>query len=192
VKPDETEAAHLVWAGALDSLGAHRNRGAVLWEMAARKKASSPGTRSLFSPGVGAIPDLPPEDPLERMRREYFVLGFLCGRHPITLFRPVLPQRGLVKAKELYQHLDRPVETAAWLVTGKTVLTKKGDPMEFLTFEDETGIMETTFFPKVYHQCCHILETNRPYLLKGIPQSDWGAVTLTVSRARRIRPLGCG
>ena len=39
---------------------------------------------------------------------------------------------------------------AGWLITGKVVKTKKGDPMKFLTFEDETGIVETVFFPKPY------------------------------------------
>ena len=190
VGPDETEAANLVRAGALDSLSPGNNRGAVLWELAAGKKGRSEKTRPLW--GATGPPGLPPEDPLERMRREYAVLGFLCARHPLTLFADRLAGKNLVKAGDLSRHLDTPVQTAAWLVTGKTVLTKKGDPMEFLTFEDETGIMETTFFPRAYHRFCHILETNRPYLLKGVPQSDWGAVTLTVSHAARLSPLGRG
>jgi DNA polymerase III alpha subunit len=43
--------------------------------------------------------------------------------------------------------VGRRVRLAAWLITGKVVHTRHGDPMEFLTFEDETGIVETTFFP---------------------------------------------
>jgi hypothetical protein len=44
-----------------------------------------------------------------------------------------------------------------WLVTGKTVQTKDGDPMKFVSFEDTTGIYETVLFPKVYNRFCHML-----------------------------------
>jgi len=54
--------------------------------------------------------------------------------------------------------------------------------MEFLTFEDETGIVETTFFPDAYRRFCHIIDRERPYLLFGKVEDDWGAVTLTVER----------
>jgi DNA polymerase-3 subunit alpha/error-prone DNA polymerase len=72
------------------------------------------------------------------------------------------------------------------LITGKVVRTKSGDPMEFLTFEDETGIVETTFFPIVYDRFCHLIDRGRPYILAGEVEQNWGAVTLTVSH---VRPL---
>jgi DNA polymerase-3 subunit alpha/error-prone DNA polymerase len=62
--------------------------------------------------------------------------------------------------------------------------------MEFLTFEDETGIVETTFFPKVYTQFCHMVDRGRPYLLSGTVESDWGALTLTVERVERLSLTG--
>ena len=52
--------------------------------------------------------------------------------------------------------------------------------MEFLTFEDETGIVETTFFPETYRRFAHMIDWGRPYLLAGKVEQDWGAVTLTV------------
>jgi error-prone DNA polymerase len=35
-------------------------------------------------------------------------------------------------------------------------------------------------FPKVYHQCCHMLNEMRPYLLKGKVEEDFGSLSLTV------------
>jgi DNA polymerase III alpha subunit len=52
--------------------------------------------------------------------------------------------------------------------------------MKFVPFEDITGIYETVFFPKAYHQFCHVLNEMRPYLLKGNVEQDFTAVTLTV------------
>jgi DNA polymerase-3 subunit alpha/error-prone DNA polymerase len=54
--------------------------------------------------------------------------------------------------------------------------------MEFLTFEDETGIVETIFFPDTYRRFCHLIDRERPYLLSGKIEEDFGAVTLTVER----------
>jgi len=58
--------------------------------------------------------------------------------------------------------------------------------MEFLTFEDETGQLETTFFPEVYRTHAHMLQSGRGYLLRGLVEADFGALTLTVDA---VRPL---
>ena len=87
---------------------------------------------------------------------------------------------------DLPRFIGRQVRLAGWLITGKVVSTKHGDPMEFLTFEDQTGIVETTFFPQAYRRFCHMIDRNRPYLLTGKVEEDWGAITLTVSRVDRI------
>jgi DNA polymerase-3 subunit alpha/error-prone DNA polymerase len=93
---------------------------------------------------------------------------------------------GAVKAADVPRRVGRRVRFAGWLITGKVVETKKGEPMEFLTFEDETGLVETTFFPEAYRRFCHLLDRERPYLLSGKVEEDWGAVTLTVDSASPI------
>jgi DNA polymerase-3 subunit alpha/error-prone DNA polymerase len=104
----------------------------------------------------------------------------------MELYAAILQKLGTVKAVDLPRHLGRRVRLAGWLITGKVVTTKHGDPMEFLTFEDETGIVETTFFPQTYHRFCHMIDRNRPYLLTGKVEEDWGAITLTVDRVEII------
>jgi len=59
--------------------------------------------------------------------------------------------------------------------------------MKFLTFEDDTGIVETTFFPEAYSRFCHMIDYNRPYLLYGKVEQDWGALTLTVEKVKSIK-----
>jgi len=85
-----------------------------------------------------------------------------------------------VNACDLHLHVGALVTTIGWLVTGKTVQTKDGDPMKFVSFEDTTGIYETVLFPKVYNRFCHMLNEMRPYLLKGKVEQDFTVVTLTV------------
>ena len=55
-----------------------------------------------------------------------------------------------------------------------------------LVLHKVTGLVETTFFPKTYDRFCHMIEHQRPYLLLGKVQEDWGAVTLTVDKVDRI------
>jgi DNA polymerase-3 subunit alpha/error-prone DNA polymerase len=187
VRPESAELRALVHCGALDPLAPGSSRAALLWEAAGRRESGSPAggaarNRSLFAaPGEAArTPHLPPDDPLERLRREFAVLGFLCDRHPMELFAPTVRRLGTLRAIDLARRIGQRVRFAGWLITGKRVETKKGEPMEFLTFEDETGLVETTFFPGPYRRFCHLLDRERPYLLSGRVEADWGAVTLTV------------
>ena len=190
VRPAEDETRALINCGALDCLNPGGNRTALLWQLACWLKSKRPKTPdpSLFAATSADCPTpaLPAEDERERLRREFAVLGFLCDRHPMELFADQLQKRDTIKAEDLPRHINRRVRLAGWLITGKVVSTKKGDPMEFLTFEDETGIVETTFFPEAYRRFCHIIDRQRPYLLTGIVEEDWGALTLTVEKAERI------
>jgi len=67
------------------------------------------------------------------------------------------------------------------LVAGKTVHTKNGEPMKFVSFEDPIGIYETVFFLQPYNQYCHMLNEMRPYIPKGKVEEDFGSVSLTVN-----------
>jgi DNA-directed DNA polymerase III PolC len=184
VRPAEDEARTLIYCGALDGLAPDFSRGAILWLLARRQAGDMPSQSALplfpEREDHPAAPSLPPDDARVRLRREFQVLGFLCARHPMTLFAPAVERARAVRAAELPRHLGRNVRFAGWLITGKVVHTKKGDPMEFLTFEDETGIVETTFFPNAYDRFCHLIDRDRPYLLGGIVEENWGAATLTV------------
>ena len=184
----------MIHCGALDGLNPGNSRAALIWQLAGwlktRSARSLPQTRTLFGDAdripTDCLPSLPPEDERDRLRREFAVLGFLCDRHPMELYAAALQKRHTVKAIDLPRHRGRRVRLAGWLITGKVVTTKHGDPMEFLTFEDETGIVETTFFPQTYHRFCHMIDRRRPYLLTGKVEEDWGAITLTVNRVARL------
>ena len=193
VRPDEAEARALVLCGALDRFSESGSRAGLLWQFARwkTKREKNRQAGALF-PAVAeevAPPPLPPENPLVRLRREFSILGFLCDRHPMTLYSDSLNQAGVIKARDLPALPGRRVQTAGWLITGKRVRTKKGDPMEFLTFEDETGLVETVFFPEAYDRFAPIIEINRPYRLWGKVETDWGAATLTVEKVAALGKL---
>ena len=189
VGPSADEARALIHAGALDNLCPGASRAALVWNLSRwlQRQTKGPRTLDLFEARTTeTLPDLPPDDPMEKRRREFAVLGFLCDRHPMALFAEALKNTRRVPAADLCRHAGRSVCVAGWLITGKVVRTKRGEPMEFLTFEDETGTLEATFFPAVYDRFCHTLDFGRPYLLWGLVERDWDAVTLTVERVATV------
>ena len=153
VCPDEPEVRALIHCGALDGLHEKQSRTALLWELSARRKLNHQklSTYALFSDPTSndiPVPSFPQENEQARLRHEFSVLGFLCDRHPMTLYDHVLKNADIIKAREIPKFINKQIRFAGWLITGKTVHTKHGDPMEFLTFEDNTGIVETTFSRK--------------------------------------------
>jgi len=191
VIPREDEFYALVHSGCLDSLGHNKNRATLLWTHALWKRQktrqhSPPGLFAAPPAAAAQIPDLPPDSPADLRRREFSVLGLLIDGHPILVHEKKIQRFKTVKAEEIENFVGKEISFAGWLITGKVVRTKQGDPMKFLTFEDETGIVETVFFPRPYARFCHILDYGKPFLLSGRVESDWGAVTLTVSFTRTI------
>jgi DNA polymerase-3 subunit alpha/error-prone DNA polymerase len=61
--------------------------------------------------------------------------------------------------------------------------TKQGEAMQFVSFEDETGQVECTFFPKPYKLFSHLLHHQGPLLLEGYRDQEFGVSTLTVEKA---------
>ena len=114
------------------------------------------------------------------LRHELDTLGLSLSRHPLERYEGILKNVDYVRACDLNAHVGKIITTIGWLVTGKTVHTKNGEPMKFVSFEDTTGLYETVFFPKAYNQFCHMLNEMRPYILKGRVEKDFGSIGLTV------------
>jgi len=198
VNPGEDEIRALIHSGSLDALAGKTSRAGQLWAFSSwqKRKQKKDQHPSLFDSdhfgpegSAPALPDLPDETPVKRHQREFLVLGFLCTCHPIFLYQDMIRLYNTVKAKHLQRFTGKKIVFAGWLITGKTVRTKHGDPMKFLTFEDETGIVETVFFPEPYARFCHMLDYGKPYLLYGKTDSNWGALTLTVEKTRPMPAL---
>jgi DNA polymerase III alpha subunit len=102
----------------------------------------------------------------------------LCRTHPVSLVDT--GNRKTVKGCDLGKHIGRTICFVGVLVSGKIVSTRTGEVMEFLSFEDNTAIVETTFFPRVYRRYAHLLAAGKIYQLSGLVEEDFGAITLTV------------
>jgi DNA polymerase-3 subunit alpha/error-prone DNA polymerase len=188
IAPREDEARALTDSGCLDGLLPGESRGALAWAYCLWQAGQRPmaGRSDLFGSDMQDIPKLPADSPRQRLRREFAALGFLPACHPMTLVRERFQDMNAIQAADLPGMVGRQIRFAGWLITGKLVRTRRGEPMKFLTFEDDTGVVETVFFPRVYSRFAHILNNGYPYLLSGRVENDWGAISLTVNRVSRI------
>ena len=148
-----------------------------------RERQTAPVT--LFEESIpDRLPESPEYSPKKLLSHEQETLGFLLSRHPLTLYREQIRKVEPVRGSNLHLHVGKRVRTIGWLVTGKIVRTKNDELMEFYSFEDTTALYETVFFPEAYVRFFNMISTVRPYVLTGIVDSEYDAVTLRVEKLR--------
>ena len=96
-----------------------------------------------------------PTDPFVRAELEMETLGLTLEIHPAALARA--RQGGAPHRAIDVETTGRQLRFWALVVADKTVLTEKGEPMQFITFEDETALCEAVAFPDSYKR------RKRPY-----------------------------
>ncbi len=183
VRIDASDVRLLIKAGCFDSLETLPRRPRLLWELLAREPVMHDGQRSLFSPQTSDLPSPPAYDARTVLNQELDTLGMLVSSHPLVLHRREIARLKPVCACDMLTWCGRYVTMIGWWVTGKTVQDKNGKLMEFVSFEDTSGIYEATFFPQAYERFCRHLTRLRPYLLKGKIEEEFGVATLTVEWA---------
>ena len=178
---DPADLRLLIRSGCFDTLEGIKRRPALQWEaLAGYRQRKRADTLDLFDDGPMDIPDVPSYDEKTVLNQEIDTLGMLASRHPLTIYHATLKRVKTLPAVRIGENVGRTVTMAGWWITGKTVSTKHGEPMEFVTFEDTTATFETTFFPRTYARFCRKMNRNHPYLLRGKVEEEFGVATLNV------------
>jgi DNA polymerase III alpha subunit len=144
------------------------------------------GDLSLEETPLTALPPLVEYDADRQLRDEFAVLGYLASCHPMALVAETTRAIHPVPATALTDHVGKQVTCVGMLTTGKPVHTIKDEPMEFVTFDDGTGLIETVIFPDVYRKVVPLLFGTGPYVMRGKVEASFGAVTLTVTALDRL------
>ena len=192
VGPAHPEAEALVLSGALDFTG--RSRPELLcvltsgYEEYRRRhhQGDRRGLEDMFDCNVDEpiwpVPHLPEFSAKERLWLEWSVLGLCVGRHPMAIFREEGRFPRAVRCRTAETRVGRRLQVAGILAARRIVPTKEGRSMEFVTLEDETGLVECTLFPDVYARHRGVVHSLGPYLAEGRIEEQYGAPTLNVSR----------
>ena len=61
--------------------------------------------------------------------------------------------------------------------------------MQFATFDDGEGLIETVLFPDVYRERGHVLFDQGPFIFRGKVEEEFGAVTVTITQLDRLERM---
>ena len=125
------------------------------------------------------------ESPKRILESQMKYLGTTLDIHPLVLW-PKAYSKPRVKGIDLPHFVGSTVTLVGWPITAKPVLTCLEEPMEFVSFEDETALYETVLFPASFQRYHHLLYEERPLLIKGRVECDHGAVVLNVFEITKI------
>lgn len=105
---------------------------------------------------------------MKKLADEKELVGIYISSHPLTSYRKKLRMSGYVTMNQAYNRMGkRNVKSAAIVQTIKTIRTKRGDPMAFITISDETSDMEAVIFPDVFRDVNRWLKEEEIVFIKG-------------------------
>ena len=170
----------LIKAGALDTLGS-RSRLLAGLDAAVKlgqqvRKMREIGQSSLFGGsdgGAGAVHDfaLPqvPEHPKQQLLAwEKELLNLYISAHPLAHVAPILRKRVTGYTSLLNEEWSgQPVTLGGRIAEVRRIMTRKGDTMAVVQFEDLEGTIEMVVFPRTYQECAEQLREEAVVLVSG-------------------------
>ncbi len=186
----------LIKSGAVEGL-AGKNRATLMTHLPEAAKAAEQALKNrqsgqvdIFGTGTGTqtIVQMPPdvdEWPLEQLLAgERETLGYYLSGHPTDTWKPQLVQLATCEIGQI-EHKFQPPKfkkkdgdegdnrfrrgpDTPWTVAGQVVaLRKRGDSMAFVTLEDWSGRIETSFFRDAYAEYGHLLAQGATLVIEG-------------------------
>jgi DNA polymerase-3 subunit alpha len=192
----------LIKTGAFDSTGAKRSQLAAVLDQAVEDGAAAQRERELGQTNIFGdelhgsdsaehpampLPNIPEWDQSERLKQERELTGFYISSHPLAHYEATIQALATATTIGLPELSDgREVKLCGIVTTVKSMLTKKGDRMAYLTLEDLQGVVEVIVFPDLYKNAADLIVPERLVRITGtIDRGDKGMKI----RGSKIEPL---
>jgi DNA polymerase-3 subunit alpha len=193
----------LIKAGAFDSLGGKRSQLMAMLDQAiedgaAAQREREMGQTSIFGEHVNgggspharmepALPNVPEWDQAQRLKYERELTGFYITAHPLARYEATIHALATATTAGITELTDgKEVRLCGIIATVKSMLTKKGDRMAYVTLEDLQGTVEVIVFPDLFKMVGDLIAPERLIRVTGtIDRGDKG----TKIRGTRIEPL---
>ncbi|TVY07424.1 DNA polymerase III subunit alpha [Paenibacillus cremeus] len=168
----------LIQGGAVDSLPGHRSQQLAMLEgavEAAVKWRKDREDLQLVLDGFGfeeeanwevEYPEIPPFTLTQKLDLERELLGLYISGSPMDDFEPVMRKLEIDPLHQLQEYPDgSEVMVAGLVLSNKTIVTKKGQPMAFMELEDRVGKAEVVLFPEVWKKFAPLVQKGKPVLV---------------------------
>ena len=117
----------------------------------------------------------------EKRKLEIDTFGFPISEHPLLNYLPYLGKR-IKKAKDIHLYIGKTIALAGIAITRKITATRNRQPMEFVTFEDETDLYECVMFPEAYETFGDLLNWETLFLIQGKVEKAYSVYTVTIEK----------
>jgi DNA polymerase-3 subunit alpha len=193
----------LVKTGAFDSTGARRAQLMAVLDRAVEEGAAAQQERELGQTNIfgeelqdqghsghSADLQLPPVqewDQATKLKYERELTGFYITAHPLARYEATIGALATATTASLTELSDgKEVKLCGIIATVKSMLTKKGDRMAYLSLEDLQGTVEVIAFPDLFKSAGDLIAPERLVRITGtIDRGDKG----TKIRGSHIEPL---
>ncbi|MDL1988005.1 MAG: DNA polymerase III subunit alpha [Deltaproteobacteria bacterium] len=181
----------LIKCGAFDSTGANRSQMMVSLENAidygqrVQKERTDP-QMGLFNMGgvrqdinLPKMPSMNEWDERQLLAFEKEALGFYITGHPLTRFEDLLDKFTNANTISLKEKNDGElVRIGGIIINIKTIKTKKGDLMAFVTLEDQHKTVEIIIFSLAYAAVHELLVEDNTVIIQGRVKRDENSVKI--------------
>ncbi len=131
---------------------------------------------------------------LVRIRNELRFLAMNVSDHPMRVLREEAERHGCIDTQQAARRPGRHVRVAAVVAATRRVRMRTGAVLQFVTLEDERGLLEAVVAPPAYAALGERITTAGPYLVAGRIEESHGDVHLALSEVhpffRRSRAYG--
>ena len=127
--------------------------------------------------------DLTAED---QYRLELETFGYPLSVHPVARYRPMLSPR-IKYARDIPNFVGQSIYLIGVYITRKETVTRKSDPMEFLTLEDETDIYECVLFPETFQEFGDLFHWETFFIIRGMVEESFGVYSVTIEKLASLQ-----
>jgi DNA polymerase III subunit alpha len=167
----------LVKVGALDRFGERKklmeNIDRILMYNKNLQRERALNQQSLFSLDPSgshktiSLRETPPATMRELLSWEKELIGLYVSGHPYEAVKAKLGNKLIDCNKVVDCKIDSFVRCGGVITSVKEIITKKGDPMAFISLQDTTGMVEIVVFPKTYAKTKEILVEDQVILVSA-------------------------
>ena len=176
----------LIKCGAFDSTGDYRSQ--MMGSLEDALEYGQQIQKARLDPQIGLfeikgeetdVTNYPPMAPIaewddkQLLAFEKEALGFYISGHPLSRYADVLEKFANADTIALKEKLSgETIRIGGSVRNVKTIKTKKGELMAFVTIEDLQSSIEVTVFPVLYKSVFELLTDDTPILIQGQVQKD--------------------
>lgn len=123
----------------------------------------------------------------DKLAWEKELLGIYVSGHPLDVHEAMQTKATMTIGNILGEpRPGLPVTLPALITEVKTYLTKSGEKMAFVTFEDKSGAIEAVIFPKLYKEQSKAVAAGACVLIKGTVSIRNGETTLAIENLKAL------